>query len=86
MNDILLRQWVKFPITDVDHHRAREKFRVALQPFVDAIGTIDCTYINIIAPTVHEEAYVNHWGDHTLNVQVVHRHTYIHNIIIVCKK
>ncbi|XP_028050284.1 putative nuclease HARBI1 [Monomorium pharaonis] len=71
MNDILLRRWVKFPMTDVDRHRAREKFRFARQPFVGAIGAIDCTYINIKAPEIHEEAYVNHWGDHALNVQVI---------------
>lgn len=72
INNILLRQWVTFPVTNLDRHKAREKFRVAAQPFVGAIGAIDCTYINIIAPNVHEEAYVNHWGNHSLNVQVVH--------------
>lgn len=71
MNDILLRQWVKFPMTDADRHRAQEKFRLAAQPFVGSIGAIDCTYINIRAPVRHEDAYVNHWGDHALNVQVV---------------
>ncbi|XP_071653697.1 putative nuclease HARBI1 [Temnothorax longispinosus] len=71
INAILLRRWVKFPMTDVDRHRAREKFADALQPFIGAIGAIDCTYINIKGPIVHEEAYVNHWGDHTLNVQVI---------------
>lgn len=71
INNILLRQWVRFPMTDIEHHSAREKFRVAPQPFVGAIGAIDCTYINIKRPIEHEEAYINHWGDHTINAQVV---------------
>lgn len=71
INDILLRQWVRFPMTNAERQAAREKFRTAPQPFMGAIGAIDCTYINIKGPIVHEEAYVNHWGDHALNVQVV---------------
>jgi len=58
-------------MTDIERQRAREKFRYAPQPFIGAIGAIDCTYINIKGPVEHEEAYVNHWGDHALNVQVV---------------
>lgn len=45
------------------------KVRTARQPFIGAIGAIDCTYVKILA-SQHEEAYVNHWGDHILNVQV----------------
>lgn len=56
---------------DIERFAAREKFRIAPQPFMGAIGAIDCTHINIIAPRQHEEAYINHWGDHTLNVQAV---------------
>ncbi|XP_018406996.1 PREDICTED: putative nuclease HARBI1 [Cyphomyrmex costatus] len=50
---------------------ARNKFVQAPQPFPGAIGAIDCTHINIIAPRVHEEAYVNHHGNHSLNVQAI---------------
>ncbi|EFN78692.1 Putative nuclease HARBI1, partial [Harpegnathos saltator] len=71
INDILLHRLVKFPLIAIDYHIAQEKFKLASQPFIGAIGVIDCTYINIKAPVRHEEAYVNHWGDHTLNVQVV---------------
>lgn len=35
------------------------------------VPSIDCTYVNITGPRIHEEADVNHWGDHALNVQVV---------------
>lgn len=58
-------------MTDLEPHIAREKFKVAPQPFVGAIGAIDCTYINIKWPIQHDEAYVNHWGDHTINAQAI---------------
>ncbi|XP_018376799.1 PREDICTED: putative nuclease HARBI1 [Trachymyrmex cornetzi] len=72
INDLLLRQWVKFPMTNEERYIAQEKFRTAPQPFNGTIGAIDCTHINIIAPKEHEEAYVNHWGDHSINVQAVY--------------
>ena len=31
-----------------------------------------CTHVAILAPKVHEEAYVNHNGYHSINVQMVH--------------
>jgi len=49
-----------FPMTDAERHIAREKFANALQPFMNTIGAIDCTYINIKGPKDHEETYVNH--------------------------
>lgn len=71
INQRLLRQWIKFPMTAIERQKAREKFEVAPQPFEDTLGAIDCTHINILAPNVHEEAYVNHHGNHSLNVQAV---------------
>lgn len=58
-------------MTPDERYAAKMKFRNAPQPFPGAIGAMDCTYIQILAPHEHEEAYVNHWGDHTLNVQAV---------------
>lgn len=67
----MLRQWVKFPMTVLERNNAREEFRNAPQPFEGAIGAIDCTFINILGPKEHEEAFVNHHGNHSLNVQAV---------------
>ncbi len=36
--------------------------------FPGVIGAIDCSLINIKAPTDHEEAYVNYNEKHSLNV------------------
>lgn len=71
INQRLLRQWVQFPMTAEERRAARDKFANAPQPFAGAIGAIDCTFINIIAPSEHEEAFVNHHGNHSLNVQAV---------------
>ncbi|XP_030762947.1 putative nuclease HARBI1 [Sitophilus oryzae] len=65
------RCWVQFPITPEQRHAARQSFLRAPQPFEGAIGAIDCTYVHLLAPRQHEEAYVNHWGDHALNVQAI---------------
>lgn len=71
INRRLLRRWVKFPMTAIDRQQAREKFATAPQPFEGAIGAIDCTFVHILAPSEHEEAFVNHHGRHSLNVQAV---------------
>lgn len=71
INQRLLRRWVQFPMTREARQAARTKFHNAPQPFEGAIGAIDCTFINILGPTEHEEAFVNHHGNHSLNVQAV---------------
>lgn len=72
----LLRTWIKFPMTEEDRQRARIKFAVSAQPFEGAIGAIDCTFVNILAPHEHEEAFINHHGNHSLNVQAVSTNAY----------
>lgn len=71
INRRLLRRWVQFPMTREARQAARTKFLHAPQPFEGAIGAIDCTFINILGPPEHEEAFVNHHGNHSLNVQAV---------------
>lgn len=58
-------------MTREERQAARTKFANAPQPFAGTIGAIDCTFINILGPSEHEEAYVNHHGNHSLNVQAV---------------
>lgn len=60
INELIFRQWVQFPMTPGARQLARMKFQNARQPFKGAIGAIDCTYIAILAPKEHEEAYINH--------------------------
>lgn len=54
-----------------ERQAARAKFANAPQPFEGTIGAIDCTFVNILGPSEHEEAFVNHHGNHSLNVQAV---------------
>lgn len=70
-NEHLLHRWIQFPMIPEERQEARRKFALAPQPFEGAIGAIDCTYINILAPPRHKEEYVNHHGNHLLNVQAV---------------
>lgn len=72
INQKLLRRWVCFPMTENERDNARQKFSNTPQQFEGAIGAIDCSHVNIIAPKNHEEAYVNHHGNHSLNVQAVY--------------
>ncbi|EZA52952.1 Putative nuclease HARBI1, partial [Ooceraea biroi] len=71
INDVIFRRWVQFPTTLQARQLARLKFQNAHQPFKVAIGAIDCTHIAILAPKEHEEAYINHHGYHSLNVQMI---------------
>ncbi|XP_018304026.1 putative nuclease HARBI1 [Mycetomoellerius zeteki] len=38
------------------------------------IGCLDCTHVTIVRPKIHEEAYLNHKGFHSINVQAVSSH------------
>lgn len=80
INQRLLRRWVQFLMTREERQAARAKFANAPLLFEGAIGAIDCTSVNILGPSEHEEAYVNHHGNHSLNVQAVSNCIYLFNI------
>ncbi|XP_058984125.1 putative nuclease HARBI1 [Musca domestica] len=69
INQVVLRQWVKFPKTTYERNIMKETFRSCLYPFEGCIGAIDCTHVAILAPARNVGAYVNHHGYHSLNVQ-----------------
>lgn len=39
--------------------------------FPGVLGCIDCTHVAIVTPWVQEDAYKNHHGFYSLNVQMV---------------
>lgn len=71
INVSMFRQFVRFPMTAIERQAAKRAFVLAPSPFNGALGAIDCTHVSIISPIEHEEAYVNHHGYHSLNVQMV---------------
>lgn len=71
INTNLLGEWVKFPTTTYERNCAKEIFRNSAYPFEGCLGAIDGTQIAIIAPKIHEGAYVNHHNYHSLNVQLI---------------
>ncbi|XP_017481234.1 PREDICTED: putative nuclease HARBI1 [Rhagoletis zephyria] len=63
---------VRFPMTQIERQSAKETFASSLSSFVEGtIGAIDCTHISILRPKCYEEGYVNHFGYHSINVQMI---------------
>ncbi|XP_036336283.1 putative nuclease HARBI1 [Rhagoletis pomonella] len=71
INETMFMENVRYPMTVVERQVARSIFSAAREPFDGAIGAIDCTHIAVIGPKDHEEAYINHHGYHSINVQMV---------------
>ncbi|XP_067645898.1 putative nuclease HARBI1 [Eurosta solidaginis] len=72
INHSLFFDKVKFPMTQIERQAAKEVFSASPAPFVGGtIGAIDCTHVSIMSPRNHEEAYVNHHGYHSINVQMI---------------
>ncbi|XP_012154648.1 putative nuclease HARBI1 [Ceratitis capitata] len=63
---------VRFPMTQIERQAGKEIFVSSSSPFVGGtIEAIDCTHVSIMSPKTHEEAYVNHHGYHSINVQMI---------------
>ncbi|XP_036319940.1 putative nuclease HARBI1 [Rhagoletis pomonella] len=67
INETMFMENVRYPMAVVERQVARSIFSAAREPFDGAIGAIDCTH----RPKDHEEAYINHHGYHSINVQMV---------------
>ncbi|XP_001605652.1 putative nuclease HARBI1 [Nasonia vitripennis] len=66
----LADEYIVFPRNMEERQEMSRRFEESLG-FPGVIGAIDCTLPKIHTPHEHEEAYVNHNQDHSLNVQVV---------------
>ncbi|XP_036341053.1 putative nuclease HARBI1 [Rhagoletis pomonella] len=71
LNETMFMENVRYPMTVVERQVARSNFSAAREPLDGAIGAIDCTHIAVIGPNDHEEAYVNHHGYYSINVQML---------------
>ncbi|XP_024882510.1 putative nuclease HARBI1 isoform X2 [Temnothorax curvispinosus] len=66
--NILMEQWIKFPIEENEIQRVKETYWTRTQ-FPGIIGAIDGTHVAIVSPNVEREhLYINRKLYHSLNV------------------
>lgn len=73
ITEILANEWIQFPTTEEKRAALKHRFQEK-RNFKGVVGCIDCTHIAIVKPSNHEEAYANHKGFHSINVQAVASH------------
>lgn len=61
--------WIQFPNAERRNSIKRIFFEYCGVPGV--AGAVDCTHVNILAPTQEEHAYINWKGYHSINVQLI---------------
>ena len=62
-------QFIQFPLTREKINQSKVDF-FGMASFPNVVGVIDCTHVQIKAPSVDEPAYVNRMGYHSINTQV----------------
>lgn len=69
--NILMDDWIQFPIEDAEIQHIKEIFWIRTQ-FPGVLGAIDGTHIAIVPPNVErEQLYINRKLYHSLNVLIV---------------
>ena len=69
-SDRMVQRFIKFPMQANQIRDNQEKF-FQIAGFPGIVGAIDGTHIQIIAPNVNENEFVNRHHYHSINVQVV---------------
>lgn len=75
----LTATWIKFPTTLQEKQAIALKF-MEKSRFPGCIGAVDCTHIDMIAPTLEEHNYVDRRQHHSKNVQIVSIDFYFYSI------
>ena len=72
LNALLQRtsEYIHFPTTNAEITRIKQDF-FDICNFPNVIGTIDCTHIPTVPPSLHEHVYRNRKHTYSMNVQVV---------------
>ncbi|XP_071455438.1 putative nuclease HARBI1 [Hetaerina americana] len=68
--DRLLPEWIVFPKTRRKWTEIGERFQPIVK-FPGVVGAIGCAHMAIVTPLVDEDAYKNHKGFHSFNVQMI---------------
>ena len=76
-------RFVKWPSTNAELTASKNAF-YRRGGFPCVIGCVDGTHIRILAPSQHENGYVNHKGFHSINVQAIcsHEGQLLHNTVM----
>lgn len=61
---------IKFPQTAADKQKIKERF-YNKTGFPGIIGCIDGTHVSILKPVANEHLYIDRFGKHSINVQLV---------------
>ncbi|CAH1381640.1 unnamed protein product [Tenebrio molitor] len=79
ISDVLIRilensnEWIKFPFTNDSINEAKQQWQERYH-FPAAIGTLDCTHVRILKPSIHDDEYVNRKMFASLNVQAMKKY------------
>ncbi|KAK0144401.1 putative nuclease HARBI1 [Merluccius polli] len=77
--------FIRFPLDNQQLHRIKANFMAfAGMPVAGVVGAIHGTHIKIIAPSKHEDVFVNRKKVHSINTQIVFDATF--NILDVVAK
>lgn len=63
-------EYIKFPVTPDSQERAKQAF-CAKYGFPGDLGCIDCTHVQLRAPSENALVYINRKGTYSINVQVI---------------
>ncbi len=63
-------EYIKFPVTPDNQERAKQTF-CAKYGFPGVLGVIDCTHVQLRAPSENALVYINRKGTYSINVQVI---------------
>ena len=63
-------EYIQFSITPDSQERTKQAFW-AKYGFPGVLGAIDCTHVQLRAPSVNALIYINRKGSHSINIQVI---------------
>lgn len=69
-SDRMVQQFIRFPV-QADQIRRNQEHFFQVAGFPGIVGAIDGTHVQIIAPSVDENEFINRHHYHSINVQVV---------------
>ena len=65
----IIQQFIQFPSDNQQLHRIKANF-MAIAGMPGVVGAIDGTHIQIIAPSIDEDVFVNRKKVHSINTQI----------------